>query len=62
MFNAVTVTVCLMLDDRLLQPEYSAAMNSTRVFRAARIILEYAGILHALCQRLDQTLKEASNL
>src|SRR6058998_261583 len=42
-----------MVDDRSLQPEYSAAMKPTRVFRAARIILEYAGILHALCQRLD---------
>jgi hypothetical protein len=42
-----------MVDDRSLQPEYSAAMNPTRVFRPARIILEYAGILHALCQRLD---------
>ena len=33
---------------------------STRVLRAARIILEYVGILHALCQRLDSRLSMAN--
>ena len=46
-----------MVDDRSLTPDYSAALKPTRVFHVAPTILEYSGILRALCQRLDQDLR-----